>query len=60
MTRPVLRQRLLEFYSEAEMRVFLKTPQPLLHDQTPADLILTGRGEEIHLMLDRLENGVFV
>ena len=56
--RPI-RQRLADYYTEDEIRLMVRTPQEHLGNRTPAELILGGQAEEVHLLIDRLHAGLF-
>lgn len=56
--RPI-RERLAEFYTDPEILVMMRTPQEALGDRTPADLILSGRAEDVHALIDRMHDAVF-
>lgn len=51
--RPI-RERLADFYTDVEIRRMMVTPQEQLGDRTPGELILSGRAEEVHALIDRL------
>ncbi|HUO86350.1 MAG TPA: antitoxin Xre/MbcA/ParS toxin-binding domain-containing protein [Thermoanaerobaculia bacterium] len=49
--------RLSDFYSADETRLWLHTPHPLLDRERAVDLIYTGRTEEVLAVVERLEAG---
>lgn len=57
--RPI-RQRLAEFYTEAELDLWIYRPHPQLGDQSPCRLVDSGRAEEVHQLIDRMESGTYI
>jgi uncharacterized protein (DUF2384 family) len=55
--RPI-RQRLADHYSEAELDLWLYRPQPALDGQPPKSLVDQGRAEEVHALIDRMDEGL--
>lgn len=53
-------ERLSDFYTPDETRLWLHTFQPLLERERPVDLIHAGRTEEILAVIDRLEAGAYL
>lgn len=56
--RPI-RQRLAEFYTETELDLWLQRKHPQLDNRPPCLLVDQGRAEEVHAVIDRLEEGAF-
>lgn len=52
--------RLNDFYSPDEIRLWLHTPHPLLKGERAIDLINVGRTEEVLAVIESLETGAFV
>lgn len=57
--RPI-RQRLAEFYTEAELDLWIYRPHPQLDDVPPRQVVDQGRAEEVHALIDRLEAGSYL
>lgn len=57
--RPI-RQRLAEFYSGPELDLWIQLPHPQLNDVPPRLLIDQGRAEEVHVLIDRLDGGIYI
>lgn len=53
-------ERLSDFYSPEEARIWLHTPHPLLDRQRAVDLIHAKRTEEVLAVIDRLEAGAYL
>lgn len=53
-------ERLSDFYTPDETRLWLHTSHPLLERERPVDLIQAGRTEEILAVIDRLEAGAYL
>lgn len=53
-------ERLSDFYTPDETRLWLHTSHPLLERERPVDLIHPGRTEEILAVIDRLEAGAYL
>lgn len=56
--RPI-RERLADFYTDVEIARMVVTPQEELGDRTPGELIISGRAEEVHALIDRLHDTLF-
>ena len=54
--RPI-RERLAEFYTDAEILRWISEAHPQLGGRTPAQAILSGAAGEVHAILDRLADG---
>lgn len=52
--------RLADFYTPDETRLWLHTPHPMLKGERAIDLIWNGRTEEVLAVIERLEAGAFV
>ena len=57
--RPI-RQRLAEFYTEAEIELWLHRPHPQLGDVSPWNMTSTGRADEVHRIIDRMDEGAYL
>lgn len=57
--RPI-RQRLAEFYTEAELDLWVYLPHPQLDGQPPKLLVDSGRAEEVHRLIDRLAADAYI
>ena len=57
--RPI-RQRLAEYYSEAELDLWLYSGHPQLDGRRPVDLVDIGEAEIVHLIIDRLDAGTYL
>ncbi|MFD1914126.1 antitoxin Xre/MbcA/ParS toxin-binding domain-containing protein [Halodurantibacterium flavum] len=57
--RPV-RQRLTAHYTSEEIAVWMHRAHPQLGDQSPRHLIHQGRAEEVHRVIDRLDDGAYI
>lgn len=53
-------ERLSDFYTPEETRLWLHTPHPLLHRQRAVDLIQSGKTEQVLAVIDRLEAGAYL
>lgn len=53
-------ERLSDFYSPDEIRLWLHTPHPLLDRKRAVDLISANRTEEVLAAVDRLEAGAYL
>ena len=53
-------ERLSDFYTAAETRLWLHTPHPLLDRNRAVDLIHSGRTEEVLAVIDRLDAGAYL
>lgn len=47
-------------YSPEEIEQWFNAPQPLLNNETPIRLIATGRLDDLHGVLRRLDEGVYI
>jgi DNA-binding transcriptional regulator YiaG len=52
--------QLSDFYEPQEARLWLFSRQKLLEGERPAELIQSGRAQEVIEVIDRLRDGVFV
>lgn len=57
--RPI-RQRLRTFYTEAELDLWIYSAHPQLDGVSPRHLVDQGRAEEVHRLIDRMEEGVYL
>ena len=53
-------ERLADFYTPDETRLWLHTPHPLLNGERAIDLIYNGRTEEVLAAIERLAAGAYV
>lgn len=53
-------ERLSDFYTPEETRLWLHASHPLLNQERAIDLINTGRTEEVLAVIDRLEAGAYL
>lgn len=53
-------ERLSDFYTPEETRIWLHTPHPLLDRERAVDLIHASRTEEVLAVIDRLEAGAYL
>jgi uncharacterized protein (DUF2384 family) len=54
-------ERLADFYNTPEeVARYLTAPQPLLGGETAIDLIAAARGDEVHRLLDQIDQGVYL
>jgi transcriptional regulator with XRE-family HTH domain len=53
-------ERLSDFYSPDETRLWLHAAHPLLDRERAVDLIHAGRTEEVLAVIDRLEDGAYL
>lgn len=53
-------ERLSDFYTPDETRLWLHTAHPLLDRARPVDLIYAGRTEDVLAVIDRLEAGAYL
>jgi uncharacterized protein (DUF2384 family) len=53
-------ERLSDYYSPDEARLWLHAPHPLLDRERAVDLIHAGRTEEVLAAIDRLEDGAYL
>jgi hypothetical protein len=59
MTLPIL-DRLSDFYTPDETRLWLHSRRPLLNNERAIDLINAGRTEEVLGVIERLDAAAFV
>jgi uncharacterized protein (DUF2384 family) len=52
--------RLSEFYSSDETRLWLHTPHPMLNGKRAIDLIHAGRTEEVLAVIESLDAGAYI
>lgn len=57
--RPI-RQRLAEFYTEAEIELWLQRPHPQLGGTSPWHATTAGRSDDVHRIIDRLDEGAYL
>jgi hypothetical protein len=55
-----IRKRLASYYDADESEVWLKSPQPLLGGAIPNELIAHGREDDLHRVLDQLDDCVYL
>ena len=53
-------ERLSDFYSPQETRLWLHTSHPLLQGERAVDLIYAGSSEQVLEVIDRLEAGAYL
>ena len=53
-------ERLSDFYTPDETRLWLHTSHPLLNHERAIDLIRDGRSEEVLAVIERLEAGAYL
>lgn len=53
-------KRLLEYYTMPEALEWINSEHPQLDLQLPVDLIRQGRAKEVHAVLDRLDDCVYI
>lgn len=53
-------ERLSDFYSADEIRLWLHARHPLLENERAVDLINAGRTEEVLAVIERLEAGAYI
>jgi transcriptional regulator with XRE-family HTH domain len=53
-------ERLSDFYTPAETRLWLHAKHPLLNNERAIDLILADRTEEVLAVIERLDAGAFL
>ncbi|MFN3971256.1 MAG: antitoxin Xre/MbcA/ParS toxin-binding domain-containing protein [Gemmobacter sp.] len=58
--RRPLRQRLAEYWTPEELDLWLDSPQRQLDGAVPRQLIAAGRAEEVHRLIDRMDEGVYL
>ena len=52
--------QLSELYDPKEARLFLYSPQKLLGGQTPAQLIMQGKMDEVHRLVNQIRDTVYL
>jgi transcriptional regulator with XRE-family HTH domain len=52
--------RLADFYTPDETRLWLHASHPLLNQQRAIDVIAAGRTEEVLAIIDRLDSGAYL
>jgi transcriptional regulator with XRE-family HTH domain len=52
--------RLSDFYTPDETRLWLHTKHPLLNDERAIDLILANRTQEVLAVIERLDTGAYL
>ena len=52
--------QLSDFYEPQEARLWLYSPQRLLDNQSPADLIQGGRSQEVIAVVNQMRDGVYI
>ena len=57
--RPI-RLRLADFYTEAELDLWIHRPHPQLGDQPPRQLVDRGEAEAVHVLIDRMDSGAYL
>ena len=57
--RPI-RQRLAEYYTEAEIDLWIRRPHPQLGGRPPARAVDAGEAEAVHAIIDRMDEGGFL
>lgn len=57
--RPI-RQRLADFYTEAELDLWIYRVHPQLDGRTPAGAVDAGDAEDVHRIIDRLDEGAYL
>lgn len=60
LTLTWLAERLSEFYSPEEARLWLFTPHRLLGGDKPADRIQAGKLDDVLALIDQLKDGAYV
>lgn len=60
MCQPALLALLRDLYTEPEIAVWWRSPQPMFDGKLPPDLIAAGREDDLVLSLRRLVEGVYV
>jgi hypothetical protein len=58
LDRRPIRARLADFYPDQDILVMIRTPQEMLGDRTPAELILSGQAELVHALIDRMHHAL--
>ncbi|MFZ5749906.1 MAG: hypothetical protein ACOY5U_02450 [Pseudomonadota bacterium] len=57
--RPI-RQRLSDYYTEAEIEIWLHRPHPQLDGRSPAGAVAGGLAEAVHRIIDLLDEGAYL
>jgi transcriptional regulator with XRE-family HTH domain len=52
--------RLADFYTPEEIRIWLHAVHPLLHGERAIDAITSGRTAEVLAVIDRLDSGAYL
>jgi putative toxin-antitoxin system antitoxin component (TIGR02293 family) len=55
-----LTERLAEFFSPEDARLWLFAPHPQLNGERPADLLAKGRQKEVLAVIARLQDSAFI
>ncbi len=55
-----VKARLRDLYEEAEIELWLEAKHPQLNGETAIGLIRMGRADEVHRVLDRLDDAVYL
>lgn len=60
--RPAIEALLIAggFYTDQEFAIWLTSPQPLLDNWTPIQLIGCGKGDELLRVMKALDDGVYI
>lgn len=58
--RDDIKRSLLEFYTEDEAELWLRSHQRLLHGLTPDYLIAHGDPDAVRVLVEQLQTGAFV
>jgi transcriptional regulator with XRE-family HTH domain len=53
-------ERLSDFYTPAEIRLWLHAKHPLLNNERAIDLILADRAQEVLAVIERLDSGAYL
>jgi len=53
-------ERLSDFYTPEEVRLWLQSPHPQLENRRPYDLIVEGRTPDVLEVIERLDSGVYL
>jgi uncharacterized protein (DUF2384 family) len=57
--RPI-RQRLADYYIDAEIAIWLHRPHPQLDGHSPAEAVAGGMAEAVHRIIDLLDEGAYL
>lgn len=55
-----IRERLREFYSDVEIYIYLRSPHPQLDGKKVIDVVRKGRAADVHAIIDRLRDSVYL